>query len=257
MAIIFDGRFQQGASLSAYTQQISGSLELLADPLGSDETVLRTTISSGDSEVAGGIRTEIVPTDVSLRVQGGEYWYWMAYLIPDDWAIVEGEATAQGFIIHQVHDTPDGGDPPRHATITLDVIGSEVWFLRSYEGVSGYDIMHKETLVKGVWHTVVFNALWAADASGKFVIWHDYRKVMNITGQASNYDDAVGPYYKEGLYKVSSAASWPPGVTSRTCYHKGVAVGDDSYSSLNDFLAALDIPAEELEGFGTAGSFVV
>ncbi|MGH8762732.1 MAG: heparin lyase I family protein, partial [Nitrosospira sp.] len=60
------------------------NLEMVPDPAGGGETVLKARVRNTDEKIVGGIRTEILPTRDYTRA-GVARWYAVSVYFPKDW----------------------------------------------------------------------------------------------------------------------------------------------------------------------------
>lgn len=264
MAILFHGRFDRhpasggtgGASFDAYNRidrdpedaalpPLSGgepgSYEY-ADGVAGIDRVARLTI--GNTSPA---RCELRPYYEDPEGSGpvyGERWIWWSTLLPVDWVVehARGIDTAvatpmpnQRVIIGQIHVTPDGGDATHYPALQLYVIGDRYELaLTADEGAT--TSQRAPNLIKlsswpalrETWVDWVVHANLAANSDGFLHFYKDGRLEFSVTGQATVYNDAVGPYFKAGMYAFGDSRS----PAQRSLYTRGIVIGDAASSHL-------------------------
>lgn len=196
-------------------QGIDGRLFLTQDPVGERGTVLQATLYESDSLTAAGRRSEIRAGN-DLRQ---EYWYtWDCLLTEAAWM------TADDFVVMQVHDSPDGGDPARAPNFLLVVEAGEFRVM-----VPSATLPSEATPLRtvasfpvtlGQWMRFTLNVDWEISAIGHRRFWVNGVQILNQSQVATHYDDVSGPYLKLGPYNYFSLSSW----TSRTVYLSNVRI---------------------------------
>jgi len=58
-------------------------------------------------------------------------------------------------------------------------------------------------LVRGRWYRMDFDLRFDPDGDGRVVVWRDGQEIVNYAGSVG-YRDAIGPYWKLGIYRKSS-----------------------------------------------------
>lgn len=248
MTILFSARFAS-SGLETYYQEAGHAqgLRLVADPDGVPGDVLCANIFTPGGAALN--RSEISQTVSTTIAVGSEGWYWWETFIPADWVVGGNQA-----VIWQVHDSPDGGDPPasRQPPLLCQIQGDEV-NLDSCAAISPVDdnqvkrlAIWREPLVnqKGRWVSWVLNITWNYTSAGAMTLWRDRRKVFSEAAQKNCYNDVVGVYPKFGIYVPDGLTGAIP---SRTMYHRGLVVGDNSYNTFDEFMAAAGSSHTELE----------
>lgn len=177
------------------TSPIPGNIEIAAAPDGYPG--FRSTIRPTDAVTFGGIRSEIdyVPE------ANAERWYVWQTFFPT------GFSPAERITFMQVHDSPDAGENPVkfpnfEFMTQAGTVFCQVPFNAPSEATSngrsptGYVV----PAVTGRWVTCCLHTNWATDATGFLEVWYDGKLVAREWGRACGYTDAVGPYWKLGLY---------------------------------------------------------
>lgn len=152
MTILYDGRFETNGDFTGYNKYAGyGSglgpggiydqgaapdgierLLLMADPLGSGDTVLRAYLASSDPTgnfSAGALRSECSHTIGGTEDNFEEvYWYSWWFMLSSDWivdsALYDGAYTS----ILQLHDTPDGDSGTGMVPASVDATANTVTF---------------------------------------------------------------------------------------------------------------------------------
>lgn len=177
---------------------IPGRIEISISPDGS--SALLSRITPTDALTYGGIRSEIdwIPE------ANAERWYvWQVYF-------PAGFSPTEQISFMQIHDSPDGGESPVkypnfefmtqsgmvYCTVPRDC-PSEATSNGRFPG--GYRV----AAVTGRWVTCCLHTNWATDSTGFLECWYDGQLVAREWGRACGYTDAVGPYWKLGLYNFA------------------------------------------------------
>ena len=180
---------------------IPGRIEINTAPDGA--TAAMSCITPSDPLTYGGIRSEFDWTPEAAHAGGAaaERWYvWQVYF-PQD--LNPGEQIS----FMQIHDSPDGGESPVKypnfefmvqngvvfATVPLNVPSELTSTGRPLNGV-------RVPVVRGRWVTCALHTNWASDVTGYLDAYFDGIRIGREWLRASGYTDAVGPYWKLGLY---------------------------------------------------------
>lgn len=269
MAILFDGRFsvdgflpygtnyvdtmelcangvikRTAAGGNAVTNDgIPGYLDLVADPAGSGETVMRSRVTVNDALTYGSKRTEIGLNTEALPFPTERWYSWSIYL-PSDYTQNNVEET-----IWQVHNYPDTSPAEASVAIppTMEMLtqtDGRLMVRNVYDpnatttGPVGSGSNTVRTLFytsadKGQWTDWVLHAKWSATVgTGQLQFFKNRRLIFSETNQINTYNDAVargglGPYMRMGTYYWSYTTGT---VQERIIYYKGFRVGDDTSS---------------------------
>ena len=296
MTILFDGRFESPAlglqnlskynamcsdpatgltignpwlSLSGRPNGVAGRIDLVSDPAGSGERVVRTAVYDTDdtapvhNSLASGNRTELRIDGATYSAVPGTFWYWRAIYVPATfWADDPRPKSVQKFIIAQFHDlmtAPRSGGGWPNWWMTVDAYGridmqntySTNASLAADPGTTRYLIGYggKSLLCPyGAWFEIVHKVTWSCvNGVGAWDIWIDHRKIFTESGHINSYNDSgVGPFMTQGVYDYTHGGSGPFG--SRTAYGKGFVVGDSADATYNEFMDTCGWPLKrELE----------
>ncbi len=79
-----------------------------------------------------------------------------------------------------------------------------------YEGTKTFEFGPYKT---GVWTDWVYRVKWSYESDGLLEIWKNHKKVLEYDGP-NCYNDAVGPYFKMGIYRGGRGA-----IDTRIVYH--------------------------------------
>lgn len=176
-------------------------IEINAAPDGT--TAAMSCITPTDALTYGGIRAEFDSTPDAAHAGGAaaERWYvWQVYF-PSDFAPVE----TLSFM--QIHDSPDGGESPvkfpNFEFMTQDgMVFVKVPLDAPSESTStGRPFGVRVPIALNRWVTCAVHTNWSStDASGYMDAYFDGARIGREWNRASGYADAVGPYWKLGLY---------------------------------------------------------
>jgi hypothetical protein len=179
---------------------IPNHLEINAAPDGSSGLMSRITPT--DPETYGGIRAEIDDAPQA----NAERWYLWEVFFPDDFP------TADTLTFMQVHDSPDGGESPvKYPNFEFQTQGGYVFCtvpINCPDETSSngrYPPQQRVRLPTGRWVQCCLHTNWATDSSGYLEVYFDGKLLAKEWNRACGYSDAVGPYWKLGLYDFTHA----------------------------------------------------
>lgn len=187
-----NGIFIDPRGLSA---PIPGWVEINSAPDGTQ--AMMSCITPSDTLTYGGIRSEIdyVPE------ANGERWYVWDMFIP------AGFAGTETITFMQIHDSPDGGESPvKYPNFEFQTHGGKVFCAvpvncPSETTSNGRPPAQKMILlVTGRWVTCALHANWGTDSTGFMEAFYDGKLLSKEWSRACGFTDAVGPYWKLGLY---------------------------------------------------------
>lgn len=194
---------------------IDGRLFITADPAGERGNVLQATLYESDAITASGRRSEIRAGNDARQ----QYWYtWDCLFTEAAWL------TTDDFVVMQIHDSPDGGDPARAPNFLLVVEAGEFRVM-----VPSATLPTEATTLKtvasfpvtlGRWMRFTLNIDWQISGIGLRRFWANGVQILNQNQVATTYDDVSGPYLKLGPYNYFSLSSW----TSRTLHLSNVRI---------------------------------
>lgn len=244
-----------------------GYIDLVADPVDATKTVIRCQYAASD--IVAGVKSELLPrtptaadpiTDWAGQA-AARRWYRFAFLVTDWPEEPRVPPNPQLAVLWQLHDqadsTPDVYDDP---PLWLRDDGLGYWVLRNTYDVNAVTTLGtivKRDLIRfkreiNVWNEIVIymKPSWT---SGDLKIWRNRRLIFTETGTPNcfNHQAANGGSYNFIEYGVYGGKTGQ--VTPRTAYHKGIQVGDEAYTTFDQFLAACGSSDTELESFMTTG----
>ena len=215
MAVLLDEDFESGT--------------MTLSPSGNSPTITQTQVSTGSYGMEVFLDYDNSPTN--YRTEFAEqsradyvktYTYSFDIFLPNEYindSIWE--------IVAQWHGVPDVGEAFRNPVLDLKTTGGR-WEIQSrwdskpqtdisgdniYDGSSTWDL---GPYIKGEWCTWLFEIQWAHSSDGFINIWKNGRLICHRTGP-NCFNDAIGPYFKSGLYK-GWTVSEPAEVRTRTLY---------------------------------------
>lgn len=206
------------------------SLQVVATPARNGAHALRVELDAGDPLVRGNHRAEI---RLPAARQGSSNDYAFSIFIPPDW-----EEDATGTIVAQWHSVPDRwlGEGFLPSPLQLVVARgrwelSSAWDdravvrLMSLRGAPRHhDYPLSLQLEKGRWVDWSFHVRWSDHAPGSLQVRKDGVLVLDRTGP-NTYDDAIGPYFKFGLYAPDwLGADRSRHAATRVAYFDAIAV---------------------------------
>lgn len=208
---------------------------LVPDPLGIKGQVIRSELLATDRAAISSLptsrRSELSQTAV-LQNQGSTYWIGIDTLIQSPWVQDDGTCPCT---LWQIHDTPDGGDPPRGPPFEF-AIDRDRWLIESRSAVTGGTDSSGQVLrelvsgplsgILNAWQSWVLRVTWAHTTGGAMTIWRNGRRIFEESGPKNHFNDALGNFVATGVY---CPVFWPPaGVTSRVAYTTGMRIGDNA-----------------------------
>ena len=227
MAILFKENFENG-DLGGF--KVSG-----IPPTATSEILPRVGTHCMKSQLEPGEKRSEVKVYKGYATIGKEHWYGFSVFLPEGFAINDNwEAVAQW------HGTPDFGigESYRSAAMALYTGNANLSETRGewtvnvrwdskrntfvdeepvYEGIKTFEFGPYET---GVWTDWVFHVKWSYKSDGFLEIWKNRIKVLG-RGGPNCFNDAVGPYFKMGIYRGGRGAG-----EARTIYHDEFKMAD-------------------------------
>jgi len=251
--LLFEADFNYGGDVTAMGFKYSGNPEVpLVEVAG--QRAAKFVIDRHASKVS--YRTEIVPNRLPashfgqgmFAKVGGEYWYGMRTLLPDDW---RNDRAPE--IVAQFHSVPDQGEGARNPSVALTVVpdsrGAGRWVVRiraddrpmilgsgerRYRYAESFDLGPVGADL-GAWVDWVWHVTWNYDGKGFLRLYKNGRLVLDHKGGNCFNDAAGGPYLKLGLYKWEWDESVrSTGTDARTLYFDDIRIagGQGSYASV-------------------------
>ncbi|HEY9199178.1 MAG TPA: polysaccharide lyase [Gammaproteobacteria bacterium] len=204
-------------------EYVSGNAPTIVQaPHRSGRYAIKTLLNRSTSPVS--YRTEMQFSKCMQVMPGQEYWYGFSIFLPTNYV-----SDSLWEIVAQWHSSPDpaeadGGLNPPVALQTTNGVWTVLtrWDSKpitvrpDYEGSNRYTLGAYAT---GKWTDWVFRIKWSPYQDGIIQVWKDGQKVIDKAGPIG-YNDAIGPYFKMGLYKDWKDRVNPTGVVSeRILYH--------------------------------------
>lgn len=178
---------------------------------------------------------------------GQEYWMGWSIYIPHDF-VFPNESKNEWATMSQFHGATESCDnqymgPCEAFFLNSSVVGFRTVIRATAERCSSGSLSRAKAYTaqfkKGAWNDVVLNFRYNYTNSGSpfFKMWLNGQLVANDTG-ANCYNDAMGPYFKMGIYGNSSSRI--------TVYYDEIRVGDEtsSYNEVAPKGSAAAAPAE-------------
>jgi hypothetical protein len=210
----------------ALIQSAPGAITEVPDPLGSGQTVLKTTVS--DKDVA-----PITPTE-NPRAQalspdiiknGDEFWLQTKFMLPTDFP-----SNIPGWVgLGSIYGEPFGGPSPWQ----LDIEGEHICWPRNSH--YKWDVPWQMPIVKGQWITVLLHERFAAD--GWVEMWVNGAPIKFFASGASYNPSKIAPTEHLAMQTMDSSNNGGPNsakianyrlkgmFSSMTIYFGGLKVG--------------------------------
>ncbi len=251
--------------------EVAGSCDIVTDPTDVSKycAKIQLTQDEVDAGYPTGAKVVLFPITPSIADPITDYagqaaarrWYRFAVLTTD-WReeprIVgtPNRPSSQLTVCWQLHDTVDTAEASWEPPLWLIDDGSGYWSLRnSYDPnavtASGTVVRRELCKVKRVnntWHEFVIymKASWT---SGELTVWHNGYKIFTETGIPNTYNHQPanggdGNFIEYGIYGAKSQQ-----VSAHTIYHKGMQIGDETYTTFNGFMAACGSSTTEKQSF--------
>lgn len=179
-------------------------------------------------------------------------WYRVKFMLPADHVWETWHGGSQRLVVFQLHDTVDTSPADYGTSPSMWVIAKSdgtLWLeitscpdAQTTSGNFTVRVPFQIRVVPGVPVELVFHYTWAWDSSGALEVWQDRRKVFWESGIANtlNHDPTRGG---AGNFAILCCYTQADEI-ARTVYHWGIQIGDESYSSYNEFAAACGAGSE-------------
>ena len=225
---LFTGTFESGIE-SGWRRELCcrQSAVTVSSPVRAGERAVKITLNKGDSDIQNSKRSELKLSPVPAN---SEQWYGFSMFLPESY---KSDPSAE--IIVQWHDKPDldSGDiwktPPLYLTTNNgDLLLRRRWDSRRIvknNTPQGKEAINLGPYPKGVWTDFVFHVKWSYKSDGLLEVWRNGNLIVTEKGP-NTYNDAVGPYFKMGIYKFDW--KYNPGksnTTQRVIYFDQVKAG--------------------------------
>ena len=193
------------------------NVEVVPDPAGSGQNVVKVRLRESDPKVAGGSRTEISPTKEYVRE--GLRWYAMSVYFPADW-----QFDSSMTIVSQLHTSQKATtvSPP----VAFFARGRDLFMEQNFNHrrIEGEDPVNKENSTRQLirldriqterWYCFVVRADWShTPGKGALWVWLNGERVYEAVNSHNAYETWLGNYPKSGLYVPGKM-----GVPERTLY---------------------------------------
>jgi hypothetical protein len=237
---LFSANFDSGNSATSMGMVPEGNNTTKVADVAGHRAVEISLDHYGDADP---MRTELQPKplpsthfDNGLFAHMGEsYTYALSTYLPPGW-----QADGADDIIMQWHDMHDAGEAWKNPAVALrittksdgphfmvDVKGDADAFTPAsgnrYDLDKSYDLGPISGAV-GKWTDWQWDITWGYDNTGDLTLRRDGNVVLDLPNQANSFNDALGPYFKFGLYKWDWASSGDTGPDSRTIYFDNVSI---------------------------------
>ena len=157
-------------------------------------------IAPEDPLTYGGLRSEI---DYAPEANAERWYVWEVYF-------PNGYSPLDTLTFMQIHDSPDGGESPvKYPNFEFQTYGGMVHCVVPLDcpnettSSGRYPQQRRLPIVTGRWVTCALHANWATDTSGFLEVYYDGQLLCREWSRACGYSDAVGPYWKLGLYEFN------------------------------------------------------
>lgn len=202
MPKIFDVPFTSAASFEAVSVSANGTHDFgrnhpngMPGRLEIADACLQVTLYPTDAKTNLGLRSEV--TIGTFPTNSGEYWSQFEFRLPEDWAYQDL------VFVGSWYATPDAGDPTKHVPMGFRLTNGAFAVIvpQSFTSVSN----NGETVVRakvepGRWYRVTCRTNLQQTATGFREIYLDRVPILKQSGIITTYDDAIGPYFKCGVY---------------------------------------------------------
>lgn len=286
MGILFDGWFPDGnapAKLAAHAYmnsrgvlgvspvvQVPGNLDLVADPLGSGGTVARMAFVRNDPQfVDASLRHMLLPitptaadpiTDWGGGSATSRRWYRFAFMHAPWVEEVQTLTSSTLLVVFQIHDQADTGDTYVEPPLWLKDDGFGGWELWNYSdpnavtsiGTRAARLLCRIKKRPWTWFEFVVYAKWSW-TSGDLRVWLNGNRIFQETGIANCFNHLPA---RGGSYNYLEYGAYGGKTTQkrdREVWHKGVQIGDEAYSTFDDFMIACGSPIRETRSFQVRG----
>ncbi|MFV8819475.1 polysaccharide lyase [Haliea sp. E17] len=181
---------------------------------------MESTISNSSSNKK---RTEaILPGKIGKMQFGRDYWIGFSIYLPAGWTVPNKME-----ILAQIHRTPDKGEAGGQPPVAI-YSGSGEWKVTSQEWGGKQDwLLNSVYEDVGRWTDFVIHYRPSYTSNGILEVWKDGALVAKRSG-ANTAKDAIGPYFKMGIYKGTYSAP------TKTVYHDELRIASGPYASYAD-----------------------
>jgi len=110
-------------------------------------------------------------------------------------------------VIGQFHQTEDKGDVSGYPPFELNLKSDGLYIYTATDASPVTSQFYPQTRMAGPidfslnsWHTIVINARFGWRSDAHLRVWIDNTPVVSAAGISMGMNDAVGPYWKYGIY---------------------------------------------------------
>lgn len=253
-----------------------GSLELVPDPINPSRTVMKTFFTQQQTRFSDSalkvMLNPITPTasdpiiDWGAPYAGTRRWYRFSFMVTEWPEEPQHTSTSQLCVLWQLHDQKDN-DPDVYVEPPLWWIDDGVGGWQLYNTVCPSAVTTTSPVnytrrvitripkVMGQWEDIVIYMAPSWTTSGALKVWRNGNLIFNETGVANciNHQPINGGSFNFIEYGVYGGKTSQ--VTNRTAYHLGMQIGDEAYTTFNQFMSAVGSSVTENPySYGT-GSF--
>ena len=256
----------QGSLSISPVQEIGNNVVLVTNPTNSSETVVKLAFDwDNDTHYIadGSVRSMLLPitptaADPIVDWGGGSTtarrWYRFSFLTTGWDRETRVRDASQFCVIWQLHDQADTGDNYVEPPLWVVDSGTGYWDLyNTYDANAVTNTSTRthrllcrirQTAYKWEEFVIYMKPSWT---SGDLTVWYDQRKIFSETGipNCFNHLPARGGSYNYTEYGVYGGKT--DQLLSRTIYHKGSQIGDEAYTTFNQFMSACGSSLTEKE----------
>ncbi len=184
------------------------AVRIVPDPVDPGNRVARFELRPGDRPVNLGLRTEL--SEFAFKAPfGREIIYSFRTYIPEDWSdqdvrcLIAQWHAWHDWVLGEALRSPVLGIEYRDNVFLIRLCHNDGWIQRDNSPASNHKtvVYRSEALAqKGVWHTFKAQVRWSPDPDGRLRMWINGEQVVDYAGPIG-YRDALGPYFKMGLYR--------------------------------------------------------
>ena len=184
------------------------SVRIVPDPTDPGNRVARFELRPGDRPVNLGLRAELSEFAFKAPFRQEMVYRFRTY-IPEDWpnqdvrCLIAQWHAWHDWVLAEALRSPVLGIEYRDDAFLIRLCHNDRWIQRDNTRESNHRTVvyrsdaHAE---KGVWHTFEVQVRWSPDPDGTLKVWIDGEPVVDYAGPIG-YRDALGPYFKMGLYR--------------------------------------------------------
>jgi hypothetical protein len=201
--------FEKGG-LWAWSHEFAAphAVQLVPDPVDPDNQVARFERRPGDRPVNLGRRAEL--SEFAFKAPfGREVVYRFRTYIPSDWpnqdvrCLIAQWHAWHDWVLAEALRSPVLGIEYRDDAFLIRLCHNEAWRQQDNSPASNHKtVLYRSDAYaeKGIWHTFEVRVRWSPDPDGAVRVWIDGHPVVDYVGPIG-YRDALGPYFKMGLYR--------------------------------------------------------